>query len=422
MYYQDFLRRQSSDPGVRVEASAAYEHVGDIQKELGQFDDALAAYDKGLALADQPGQSAAKLRMEGSRIDCLVSLGRFAEGIATFDRAIAPFREGRPAPADLQAVLLKLYNAGGELYSRSGKKEEAEKTSQKALEIGEVYTRDHPKDREAILDLMFAYTFTTRSLRHSGRGAGASQVGQRGLDWGEAYIRTHPKDIDIQVSLSDMYSELAICEFTKQQPERAMKYSRLSVSLLEAVCRANPLLFKHRLSLSESLSTLSNLEYNQGLFPEARRSADHSIELARDILARSPELPRAKENLGVCLFSLGRAQLKSSDSARAYALFQQSCELLEQSSEPGYLYNAACAAAQTSSINDSTESGSAARRARDAERAVVLFKSAVEHGMSDLDLITADPDLDAIRPRPDFQAVVKMLEAKVGKPTPAPKK
>src|SRR5262249_35030514 len=50
-YYQDFLRQQGDAPGVRAEAAAAYERVGDIHQELGRFGEAVAAYDQGLALA-----------------------------------------------------------------------------------------------------------------------------------------------------------------------------------------------------------------------------------------------------------------------------------------------------------------------------------------------------------------------------------
>ena len=119
---------------------------------------------------------------------------------------------------------------------------------------------------------------------------------------------------------------------------------------------------------------------------------------------------------------LGRAQLESGDSVGAHTLLQQACELLEQSSEPGYIYNGACAYALASSIDDPAEPGSGARRAREAERAVMLFKSAVDHGMSDLDLITTDRDLEPIRNRPDFIALVRLLEAKTRKPAGPAKK
>ena len=46
-YYQDFLRQQGEAPDVRAAAADAYGRVGDIHREQGRFNEAIAAYDKG---------------------------------------------------------------------------------------------------------------------------------------------------------------------------------------------------------------------------------------------------------------------------------------------------------------------------------------------------------------------------------------
>jgi serine/threonine-protein kinase len=425
-YYQDFLKQEMSDARVRAEAALAYEHVGDIQKELGQFEASLAAYDKGLSLVDRPDQTAARLRMEGSRIAVLPPLGRSEEGFAAFERTIQPFRDGRPTSEELQPVLMKLYNAAVEAYSRAGKTKEALGVAQEVLRIGEAYTRDHPDERDAFLDLMLAKSHATRHLLLLGRETEGTRSGERGLQRGEAYLRRFPKDLDVRVIMNRLARNLANIEATGGRYDRAMIYLRRSVALLDDACRDNPLLFEPRLGLSSSLAFLSNIECNAGQYLDAQRSADRSIELGKEIQERSPGLPRARENLGVAYLAAGRAHMKLHQPAQAIASLKEAVNLLETSGEPVYLYNASCASSLLSSIEDAASAEShgdrEARRARDAERAVSLLKSAIEHGFLHPDSLKTDPDFDPIRSRPDFQALDALIKSKLARPDDLSKK
>ncbi len=426
LYYQDFLRQQASDPGVRAEAALAYEHVGDIQKELGHFDDALVAYDKGLTLANQSGQAVARLRMEGSRIAVLSPLGRFDEGIAAFQRVTAPFLDGRPVPADVQAVLIKIYNAGVEAYSDSGKGDEALKASQQALEIGEAYTRDHPEDHDALHDLMAAYGYTTRKLTLSGRIDDALRSGHRFLKRGEIMVRDNPGDIDLQVGFAKLATDMATAEMFHGGSDQALTLIRRSSTLLEDLSRKNPLLFLPRHQLITSLSYQSSVECDLKLIPDARRSAERGVEHAELLLKNAPDLLDAQLDLGLSLFGVGKVLFKSGESSKAIAKLSRAADLMERSGEPAYIYNAACCMAISSSIDDATAPGSPTeretRRVRDAERAVALLKNAIDHGMHEPTALINDPDFDPIRLRPDFQALVHELESKAGKlPSPAQK-
>src|SRR5262249_7956058 len=86
------------------------------------------------------------------------------------------------------------------------------------------------------------------------------------------------------------------------------------------------------------------------------------------------------------------------------------------SSECNFIYNAACCMAMASAADDPSESGSSAdrraRQKRDADRAVALLKKAIDLGLSNPSLPRSDSDLDAIRQRDDFQALIRKMEAK----------
>ena len=122
-YYQDFLRQQGEAPDVRAAAADAYGRVGDIHREQGRFNEAIAAYDRALSLVPDSSNSIraalARLSMETSRITALTPLGRFDEGIAAYERASAS--QTHDGAAEFGAALLALCNAGADAYTRSGR-------------------------------------------------------------------------------------------------------------------------------------------------------------------------------------------------------------------------------------------------------------------------------------------------------------
>ncbi len=81
---------------------------------------------------------------------------------------------------------------------------------------------------------------------------------------------------------------------------------------------------------------------------------------------------------------------------------------------PGDAYNAACGYARCVPLADKPEV-----KERYAARAVALLQQAVAKGYKDVAHMKKDRDLDALRDREDFQALLKELEAK---PPEAPKK
>jgi serine/threonine-protein kinase len=426
-YYQDFLRQQGDAPGVRAEAAAACERVGDIHRELGRFGEAVAAYDQGLALAralpDGAATTAARLRMEGARVACLAPLGRFAEAIAAFERTVARLPNGRTS-GDVRTALVKLYNAGASVYRNSGATDRGLRASQRALEIGEAHAADRPDDLEALRDLMTAYTYATRGLNLAGRADEAARLGERGTARGEAAVRDHPRDIDLRVAVSDLLHQMAILDASRGRPEQALGYERRSVALLEDVSRENPLLFRPRQVLVAALGYLSNIECDLGRADDARRSAERAVGYAEAFLSRVPDSPGAREMLGSGLMPLGKSQLKAGDTAGAVATLRRSADILERLSEAVDLYNAACSLSLISSVDDPAGPGSTddrrARRARDADRAVEALKKAIDHGMLDLALVKTDPDLEPIRSRDDVQALIRLMEARSRAGAPAP--
>jgi tetratricopeptide (TPR) repeat protein len=364
--------------------------------------------------------------MQQGQIAALSPLGRFDEGIRKFESAIAYLSVAAPADTDarddLRPILAKLYNAGAEVYTNSGRVNEGLKASRQALEFGEAYARDHPTDPAALHDLMFAYTYTTRKLIVAGNPDEALVVGLRGLELGKATIRDHARDLDLPVVLADLYHNLATLEHPKGQSATALGYTQNAVELTDTVSRANPLLFRPLQVLVDTLSYQSNILSDLGRIAEARQTAERATETVESFLRHTPALFQAQELLGNALAALGKAHLKMADNGRAVANLRRAAKTLETSREAIYLYNAACCLSMASSIDDPTERTDAerqAKRASDADLAVALLRKAIDHGLADLAMVQTDSDLNAIRMRQDFIEILREIEARAKSATSA---
>ena len=423
MYYQEFLAQQGSDLNVRAEAAAAYERVGKIQLELGRFKDALAAYDRGLALvpasSEDPAWAAARLRIQQGQIAALSSLRRFDEGILKFEGAVAPYRDAISAATDarndIRPILVKLYNTGAEIYANSGRMSESLKASRRALEIGEGYARDWPAEPGTLHDLLFAYTFLTRELIVAGDPDEALVVGLHGLERGKAMVRENPRDIDLPVVLADLHQNLATLEYPRGHQEIALAYNQESIALADRVSRENPLLFRPLDVLTSALAYRSNILSDLERTDLARQSAERAVEKVEEFLGRAPASFEARELLGNSLAALGKVHLKTKENGRAVATLRRAAGILESSGEAVYVYNAACCLSMASSIDDPalrTAADRQARRLQDANLAVSLLRKAIDHGLADLAMVRTDPDLNPIRQRSDFAELVREIETR----------
>jgi eukaryotic-like serine/threonine-protein kinase len=109
-YYQEFLNQRGNSVAIQSDAASAYEHVGDIYRELGRFEDAIGTYDRGLALTSaesiDPNMLAATIRMQGSRVTSFSFMGRYQDGIKAYETAIKELKAETSSPSGSLAAAL----------------------------------------------------------------------------------------------------------------------------------------------------------------------------------------------------------------------------------------------------------------------------------------------------------------------------
>ena len=150
---------------------AAHNNLGNVLRDQGKLDDALAAYHRALAL--RPDYVAAHVNLGNA----LKDLGRLEEAVAAFQKALAVKPDQPEARSNL-----------GNAYKNQGKLTEAVAAYQKALELKPDYVDAHSN---LVFCMNYDEQFTQRDIVAESRRWDAVHAVPRGAD-----ERPHPNDPD----------------------------------------------------------------------------------------------------------------------------------------------------------------------------------------------------------------------------------
>ena len=341
-------------------------------------------------------------------------LGEFREAEQDFDQALRVYqRLGSDLPAQPQYSyeLATCHNARGDLLRATGRLPEAEKDYDQALGILQGLAAGFPSRQEYRLDLARSHTNRAAVMYYTGR------------------LKEMEKDLDQAVSL---YEQLAAD--TPAQP-------------------------KIRQELARNLNVRGDLRRDTGRLPEAGLDYDRALDLQRRLSAEVPTEPELHNELAIsCVnlaFSHGQqrnwtaalpllreslphhlAALKASPRHPTYRqayrnhlnmLTKVHAGLLEPDdavrtaeacrdlgwNAPEDVYNAACFLSQCVPIVAEHDKLDDQQRKQAVQfygdEAMSLLREAVSKGYEDAARIKKDEDLDPLRQREDFQALVAKL-------------
>ncbi len=182
-------------------------------------------------------------------------------------------------------------------------------------------------------------------------------------------------------------SDLANALVMMGSSETAAELYGKSISEIEMVRQKNPNYVPAMKFHAGALYGLSAAESRLGK-PEAAEHIAESIALRRQLVAGADSNNEFQLELMLALARAGEA---------AEALKIAEMQLAEFREDPGVLYQVACAYALVSSTDAGEDS---------AEAAVETLRQAIERGHKDLKLMSLDPDLESLRDREDFKALL----------------
>jgi serine/threonine protein kinase/WD40 repeat protein len=157
--------------------------------------------------------------------------------------------------------------------------------------------------------------------------------------------------------------------------------------------------------------------FGGGRWVEAIGNFQQARERLRTLNQLNPGDGQVAGRLALILGCLGSALKNEHRITEAQASFKESCQVVEVIRQPtaADLYNLACAYANLSNL---VEPGSARPTATDREalagQAMAALRRSLDAGMTDLAWLKRDPDLDPLRERPDFRALMEELAGTTG--------
>jgi eukaryotic-like serine/threonine-protein kinase len=293
-------------------------------------------------------------------------------------------------------------------------------------------------------------------LRERGRFADAQEALRQARDLFEALARERPTNQDLRARLGDVYVNGGSLLVDLGRTEEACEPYRRAVEIQEALATANPSVGSYRGALAQTLLTLGWVQRQLGRGTEALEMYRRSMGLAEGVFAENREAASMRNLLAQGLVQAGNFLLKESRTAEALPMMRRALEIQEAlardhpdsisersalanvlrgvgraeaasrhpaesraaflrasqidrslaATYPSTRYNLACSLALMIPVTEPEG------REALAVQAIEALRQAMADGYANLALVEKDFDLEALRPRDDFQSLLAEMRAK----------
>jgi tetratricopeptide (TPR) repeat protein len=298
-----------------------------------------------------------------------------------------------PEVPDYRGILANSHNDLGVAFGHQGKIREAEASYRAGLASWEKLAADFPAVPDYRKSLAVLYSNVGQVLRVQGKQE-AEPVLRQGLAIGEKLVDEYPTVPDYRCVLGMIQSSLgSTFLLVNKEPEKALPWCDKAIATQEEALRRggslDPVQRTLRQAHGHRADALSTLQRHA----EALKDYDKLVELAPE-----PERPLRRS-----VRAVGRMR------AGQVAAAIEEAEELAKEGDSIVLYNVACVYALASkSPKDNPISPEL--QAKYAERAIALLRQAVAKGYGNAHEMKNDDDLKSLRPRDDFQKLLREIQ------------
>ncbi|QEH35258.1 Serine/threonine-protein kinase PknB [Aquisphaera giovannonii] len=432
-------RDRRGDAQAAEDAARARMRLAQIHRLLGvgdlaawQYEQALDAYE-GL-IAARPGHS----EFQEDLIRILTDLGglliprrdRHEQARQVLERARSML-EGESAPKLVgKARSRALGEALAAIATLEGAEDRlgpARAAWRRAIEIETALTAAKPPRVDDLAALASAQVGLGRSLAASPETAadGIAAI-RKGLEIREDIVKTNPARVDQIEQLAIEQSGLATLLQSAGQVDPAIEAATQAAATFERLDRRFPENTPYQSGLYLVHDLLTRLQNKKGEIAAALGHANRARAVLESLAARNKGERMFAIDLSRSHNFIGRLLRQEGKYPEALAAFQRAVDVLEslKSLDPANSYQlgvnlALCVpligvpeGGHTEMLDDDPKLSPADRLRRKlyGERAIAALEKAAEGKGADIEALNKDPDLDAIRGRPAFQAIVKKLE------------
>jgi eukaryotic-like serine/threonine-protein kinase len=353
--------------------ATAHNNIANLFRDSGQIAAATGSYHRALALEDKLAANHPELvdflhvaaRTRINLGDWFRSAGKPLEMLAWYQHArsiLEKLEKRQPNLTPIQSDLARVYHGIGVAFSDLRQPSDAMDFYERALNVRQVLAQRDPGSTKFQSDLAASYTNIANQLASAGK-------------------------------LND-----------------AIDYSRKGLQVLQKLVDADPNSAADHDNLALSQHNLANILADTGRTAEALASYGQAVSTWEALISGHPKTVSYRVRLAHCLGILGLCRLRMEQIAQGRSDLSRSLSITETLpyQDLTALYNQACFAAKLSATapKPGTEAANAEARGY-ADRAMKALKGAVASGMRDPQLLRTDHDLDLLRSRPDFQALMQ---------------
>jgi tetratricopeptide (TPR) repeat protein len=465
--YEALAAARPGDSRLRSELARTVAAVALLRNETGRRDDAASEYRKALAIqrklvAAEPASVQAQNDLATSESglgQVLEALARPDEALGSYERALA-IREqlatAFPNDADFCNDLARDHARLGGLHRAAGRRDEAIRSFHRAIAIQEALIATHAEVAHYRSSLAASYRLLGICERESNRLDLALESYQKARGSQEALVAANPSVTDYRSNLSDTFNSIANIQRARGDRDEALRTHRHALEIREALVAANPRVVRYQNAMAGSYNAIAIIQTELGRLEDALRTFGQFRERMTKVLAGDPGncdarvwLSSAWHNTGNVLVRLGRAaeaipafrqaidqkghalaagpktksRLRSLgnhyfDLAEAQRVLNQPAEAARTLWEhrqiwdydPDGQYRLACGMALCIRLVDRGHGRpNALQRAEGqnyGDKAMSALRQAVGAGFRDVARIQSDADLEPLRARDDFHALV----------------
>jgi serine/threonine-protein kinase len=400
-----------------------------------------------------------------------LSIGAFLKSTGETARALDSYRKARgilealarknPGVTEFQRSLARSYSSIADVVSMDGHSDQALEAYGRAQAVMESLNQKNPSVTEYQQNLGVVYNNTATLLELMGRRSEALAVHERTRAIGEALVRDHPNVPGHRDSLAVTLINIGNLRNNADESAQAILPLEQARTLLQALVASNPEIAGYRSHLAMCCLLLGNAFGSLGKAADAESAYQAAQAMMVVLVERNPTVTVFQDQLALAHYNLGELQLRAGKQAEARDSLERAGKIWKSLMDGGsmdtmfsYLY--ANTVGKLGSID--IRAGRVARGRSDLRRAVAILEEmnmaepvllaglasfhsilarttpepgmtetrreaendaeyamralqrAVAAGYRDLRSLRTDPDLDAIRSRPDFRVLLMDLE------------
>jgi eukaryotic-like serine/threonine-protein kinase len=317
----------------------SYFHLGAVQSEIGQSDEALRSYEKA--------------RSSWAEMDCE-----------------SPVGETMIPRLDARVNVAASTDNIGLIQLGSGRLAEALKSIGKASELARQAVREKPENtfyRILLGDIVSDYARVEARLGHWTK---AAEVFQEAINILTPIVERNPKEVHAWPPLGKAYVDLGRLRKEAGQADESGAALQRARSMIEKRAAENPTVHQYRIDLASCALAIAALHEDSDRFSEALSALEQARALAEQLVSADPKMTEPRRLLAEILDMSGRVHRRSGHPDQAHPLHEQARKLLEKllAASPHFF------AFEADLARNLDETGAALVASGQLEEAVSLYK------------------------------------------------